>query len=82
LEGLPKGAKNTSVSYKILLAGTYEEPDKLPKAILLDQKTQTISRQYLELLDSCWEADAVKGSIFSDIRKKQALFKHSKISLP
>lgn len=79
LEGLPKGAKNTSIVYETLLTGTYEYRNKIPKAVLLDQEIQALSSQYLELLESCWlkvpnalgeVENPIKGSIFADIRKK------------
>lgn len=87
LEGLPKGAKNTSIVYETLLTGTYEYRNKIPKAVLLDQEIQALSSQYLELLESCWlkvpnalaeVENPIKGSIFADIQKKRTLFKCSK----
>jgi hypothetical protein len=71
LEGLPKGAKNTSIANKILLVGTYDYKNKFPKAVLLDQKIQALSSQYLDVLESCWEENTIKGSIFADVRKKE-----------
>lgn len=70
LEGLPKGAQNTSIVHETLLTGTYEYQNKIPKAVLLDQEMQAISSQYLELLASCWVDHPIEGSIFADIRKK------------
>ena len=70
LEGLPKGAKNTSIVHRMLLVGTYEDSNNIPKAVLLDQKIQALSSQYLELLESCWIENPIEGSIFADIRKK------------
>lgn len=75
LKGMPKGAKNTAISSEILLTGTYEYQKKLPKAVLLDQKIQALSEQYIALLESCWQQTPngrfpIKGTLFSDIRNK------------
>jgi hypothetical protein len=71
LEGLPKGAKNTSIADQILLKGTYDYQNNFPKAVLLDQKLQELSKQYIVLLESCWEKKPIQGSLFSDLRKKE-----------
>lgn len=75
LEGLPIGAKNTTIANEILLIGGSKSQKKLPKAVLLDQKMQALLEQYLVLLESCWQqvpnqASSIKGKLFSDIRNK------------
>lgn len=72
---IPKGAKNTVLVEQILFSKHPSKSDSnrtISKVKILEQKMKTLHTAYLQVIESCWDEDGLKGTIFADFDKKQA----------
>jgi hypothetical protein len=87
LRDLPKGARNIDLVEDILFRDNFSALDStaiLSNVIILDQKIHALYDQYVQIIESCWDDGGLKGSIFADIDKKEAVIQSLKkqLSLP
>jgi hypothetical protein len=84
LEHCPKGTRNIAIVEQVLFSNNASKLDSsltISKVEMLEQKMQALHSQYLQMIVAYWDNGGLKGTIFADIRKKDAAVKRLKKEL-
>lgn len=73
LAGKPIGKKDKDTPQRIFVSGDYGSEKKEPQGPILDKKIQELREQYIQFVDGLWEGEGIKGTVFADKSKKEAI---------
>jgi len=73
LAGKPIGKKDKDTPQRIFVSGDYGSEKKEPQGEVLDAKVQELRKQYIQFVDGLWEGEGIKGTVFADKSKKEAV---------
>lgn len=72
--GKPRGKKDKDTPQRIFLTGDYGSQGKEePQGPIIDKRIQALKAAYMEFISTLWDNGGVKGTIFADPTKKQAV---------